>query len=77
MQTYLCTYMHITIISCDLHMYICIQEFGPSDTANRDKLSLVINAHTRAISCIAVNYDGTKVATASTKVNTSLTHQTL
>ena len=49
-------------------MYKCLQEFGPTDTANKDKLSLVINAHTRAISCIAVNNDGTKVATASTKV---------
>ena len=35
---------------------------------SKDKLSLVINAHTRAIACIAVNHDGTKVATASTKV---------
>lgn len=51
-----------------LHVYKCMQEYGPTDVENSDKLSLVINAHTRAISCIAVNYDGTKVATASTKV---------
>ena len=54
-----------------------VQEVGPTDAANKDKLSLVINAHTRAISCIAVNHDGTKVATASTKVNSCISFLTV
>ena len=63
---------YVSYSYCDATTYnmTVLQEFASTDTASKDKLSVVINAHTRDISRIAVNHDGTKVATASTKVTT-------